>query len=565
MSRLRNRLGALLLFATVSLSAQEFGPVRVLVLPSLTSCGIAGYCERRFEIINPTADPHEVVLTVAAPGYRMRAEVHVSRKFVAPPRTTIDVAIDELILGWSPPRQLTVTVDGRDRKPVVTLPTDSSDRGTKILLSRTFPDTRMRVEVQKDGALPDSYEFVRTEVPVQQWSTNWLAYSSYMAMAVTAGDWNDMPAPAQAAVLRWMRAGGTLLIAGGNITGGNVTAPEGRMLDTDREFTRYNVGWGGLMVVPGDIDHVSELVFSRFARMCERSVDVTRLGEAPMMTLPLLGRSKVPVGVMFTMLLAFAVFGGPVSLVMLARRDRRLWIFWTLPLLALVAGAGIIATSLLGEGWQRVHRSSSITFLDENRAEASTLGITGVYSTLPPDGQLRFSADTELRPYEREPSVREVDVTDGQRLLSGWVDSRVSTYFAFRRSEHRRERLSLQQNGVVVGAVNGFGARIVKLWVADEKGKIYEADDVEPGAQVTLHEAKVTLAPEPDVMPGPPETWPSWGERLRNDPRAMLRAGMYVAVLQSSPFVDAALERPMTDTNPGVVVGIAKWSVHDAI
>jgi hypothetical protein len=567
----RQRTGHLLLsavccllsgFLAAAASAEQFGPVEVTALPSLNGGGISGYAERRFEISNPTSESHEVQLFIKAPGYGVRVEMHVNRKFVSPARSTIEVAVAEPVLGWAPPREVTVTVDGRRSRDILKLPGAGSGRpSTQVLFSRSFIDSKLRTELQKRGYTPTAYEYTRTDVPPEQWSTNWLAYTSYSAIGITPGDWNEIPAAAQAAVLRWVRAGGLLLV-----TGGSITPPDTQLLQTTNRFTTSGHGFGTIINVPGSLDDAPETLFNGFIIACDRYNALTRAEESPMSVMPLLGPSKMPVGLLFTALLTFAIVGGPLSLFWLARRDRRLWIFWTLPGFATITSLALIGTSLVGEGWQRVHRSASITYLDENIAEATTLGLSGIYCTLPPDGDIRFSAETEIRPYDRTERVQELDASDGQRLLSGWVDSRVSTYFALRRSEHRRERLSLTQEGAVIRAVNGFGSRMVQLWVADANGTIYQSGLTEPGAHATLKPAGLQPAtPTVDLFPGPPENWPTLSERLRNDPRSMLRPGMYIAVLQTSPFLESPLEHPSTQTAPGVVVGVAKWSTRDAL
>jgi len=559
--RMRGVGFALILLLSGRAHAEQFGPVQVTSLPSLNSGGTWGYNERRFEIVNPTSDSHEVALSITAPGYGVRSEVHVNRKFVSPARSTIEVAVDEPIIGWAPPREVRISVDGRTREGKLTLPGGGSGRpATQILFSRSFVDTKLRADITARGYQPNMFEFTRTDVPPQQWSTNWLAYTAYSAIGMTPTDWNEMPAAAQIAVLRWVRAGGLLLV-----TGGSITPTDAQLLQATEHFTKSGEGFGTIINVPGSLDAAPETLFNQIIVSCERHNGLIRTEESPINAMPLLGQSKVPVGVMFALLLTFALVGGPVTLFWLAKRDRRLWIFWTLPAFATITSGILIATSLFGEGWQRIYRAASITYLDENSAEATTLGICGVYCTLPPDGDIRFSSETQILPYDHSERVQELDANDGQRLLSGWVDSRVSTYFALRKNEHRRERLSLTQERGAIGAVNGFGSRIVQLWVADAAGKIYEAGIVEPGAHVTLKQtASQTTRPDVDLLAGPPESWATWGERLRTDPHQMLRPGMYIAVLQSSPFVENALEKPLAQSTPGVVLGIAKWSTRDA-
>ena len=58
------------------------------------------------------------------------------------------------------------------------------------------------------------FALLRSELPMSQWSTNWLGYSCYDAIVVTAKDAEEMPPPVQLAVRRYLECGGTLLVHG---------------------------------------------------------------------------------------------------------------------------------------------------------------------------------------------------------------------------------------------------------------------------------------------------------------------------------------------------------------
>ncbi len=544
----------LLLFA-LSAHADNFGPINVLALQSLGDAANAGYNVRRFDIENPTHDSHKVTLTIVVNGYGMRSELHTSRTFTAPAGSTITVEIPEQMQGWAPSRELAVEVDGRHRGPDMKLPTTGSgERGMQILLSPSFTDTVLREQMKKRGPSPNSCEFIRSEVPIRQWSTNWLAYTPFVGVAMTTAEWAELPAATQLGVQRWVRSGGTLLIAGAPLTLPGVKTIERNVPG----YTENNLAFGRVFLVSTPIDAAPEPLFDALSGSWQGSQQMTTTTSSPMELLPLLGSSRVPVAAMFTLLIVFAVSSGPISLFMHAKKNRRLWIFWSMPAAALIASAGIVLASLASEGWQRVMKSSSITYLDENSGEATTIGVIGFYATLPPNGEIRFSPDTEFRLFGDSVHLEEVDATDGQKL-SGWVDSRVSTYFAFRKNEHRRERLSVQtRNGQLV-AVNGFGSRISTLWLVADDGTVYRSDKIEPGAESALHVAQSDRLNEVQpVWLGSPDAWVNYPSRWAAEPASMLRRGGYIAVLDSSPFVERALEHPRTTSTNGVVLGVLK-------
>ncbi len=541
-----------LLFA-FSARADKFGPVNILPLPSLGDMGSAGFNVRRFEIENPTREPHKVTLSIIVHGYGMRSELHTSRTITAPPASTITIEVPEQLQGWTPSRELSVEVDDRHRGPDMKLTaTGSGERGLQILLSPAFADTALREEAKKRMSA-NSFEFIRSDLPINQWSTNWLAYTPFAGVALTAAEWSEMPAPAQAAVQQWVRSGGTLLI-----TGTAAILPGARVVSAVPAYSESSLAFGHAFTVLPPIDQAPGPLFDALANSWQGSLAMMTASSAPYDLLPLLGSGHVPVPAMFALLIVFAVSSGPVSLFMHAKRDRRMWIFWTMPAAALIASAGIILASLASEGWQRVMKSSSITWLDENSGDATTLGVIGFYATIPPNGEIRFAPETEFRLFGDSMHLEEVDATDGQRL-SGWVDSRVSTYFAFRKNEHRRERLSLRTRNGQLAAVNGFGSRISTLWLMTDDGTLYRSGAIEPGAEGVLQIAqKEKVSEAAPVWLGSPEGWVSYPSRWAAEPRSMLRRGGYIAVLDTSPFVERALDRARTVAANGVVVGLLR-------
>jgi hypothetical protein len=205
----------------------------------------------------------------------------------------------------------------------------------------------------------------------------------------------------------------------------------------------------------------------------------------------------------------------------------------------------------------RIQKSSSLTLLDEVSGEATTLGWTGLYATLPPDGEVRWDSTTEVRPLGMAHDGH-TDWTDGQRFVSGWVGSRVATGFALRKVEPRRERVPLRRQAGHLIALNGLGSDLHKLWVADERGVIHAATNVGAGKEVVLVPTGERIDPgaqDAGHLFGPPSVWPGLYDRFSENPRAALRPLMYVAVTERSPFVEAALAKPTKSLSRGVVVG----------
>ena len=88
-------------------------------------------------------------------------------------------------------------------------------------LPRSWVDKRRRQSRERRRARshlirppPEPLRVLRSELPVSQWSGNWLGYSCYDVILVTQKEVEQMPAQVQSAIRRYIECGGTLLVHG---------------------------------------------------------------------------------------------------------------------------------------------------------------------------------------------------------------------------------------------------------------------------------------------------------------------------------------------------------------
>ena len=183
------------------------------------------------------------------------------------------------------------------------------------------------------------------------------------------------------------------------------------------------------------------------------------------------------------LVLLFGICIGPANLWLLSRYKRRIWLWWNVPAISLLTCMLVFGYSIASEGWTPRGKTAGLTVLDERAHRATTVGYVSFYSPLTPSSGPRFHADTEvtLLATEIDPwrgyraggseSIRFVDWTADQHLLSGWVNARVPTYFQIRKNEDRRERLTVEKNADgTLKIVNALGADIRRLCLADSSG-----------------------------------------------------------------------------------------------
>jgi hypothetical protein len=543
-----------MLFAVATIaSAEEYGPIAIEQSPSLGVPRIGAYYEYRFLIRNASAQQHTVRIDVnsmiflATPG-----QSHAVRQFTIGPRASESVSIPDYIAGpGAGTSETTVTIDGREQRPHFSITKSnpaSLDHSPHVLIGRNVAPALITSVMAYSAGVS-----VRADIPPSDWSDQWVQYGRFDGALFTPADWGEMPPPVRAALLRWVSAGGTMIFFGLPDH-----LPQLRPANEITQFSAGHYGFGTIVFAGNapELTNPNAVQLRELRASWQRSPMLQQPLDQINGWMPILDSNGVPVGAMFSLLVVFAVTGGPVSLFMLAKRDRRIWIFATMPIVAMATAAVIVGALVFSEGWVRVQKGSSLTLLDETRGEATTIGWTGIYSTFAPNGNVRFETNSEVRPFFY-PKDAVTDWTDGQRLASGWIASRVPSQFALRKVEARRERVPIRIEKGTVYALNGLGVPIEDLGVANENGAIYRAQHIPAGKEVALLPmGHVGATPkDPASLYGPWVEWHSYAGRVTNDMQNYLTPGTYIAVINRSPFVERALDRATKSTSSAVVIG----------
>jgi hypothetical protein len=399
------------------------------------------------------------------------------------------------------------------------------------------------------GSAVDPRELLRSEAPIADWSEHWLSYSAYDAVAVTAADLRAAPAGVQDALWRYTECGGNLLVLGG----GDVPAPwrprRPAVLDGGQAF---KVGFGQCFVA--ETDRISGLR-PLMVKMVLQAVDASAhywqsipTDNAANANFPVIDDIRVPIRGMVLIMFVFVIAIGPVNLIVLARLKRRTWLLWTVPAISFITCLIVFMYSLFSEGVTPDVRTESLTVLDQVNRRAASVGTTAFYCPLTPSQGLFFEGDTEATPLVelwdyRSGSDRTLDWTRSQHLERGWITARVPAHFRLRKSELRRERIQVDYGAGQRTAMNGLGARIHSLWLADSKGQIYTATGIAPGETATLSACvshpKVYSQSGLRTFLDRPGAEPLDG--VTNSATDYLLPDTYVAELETNPFLENGL------------------------
>jgi hypothetical protein len=544
-----------LLLAALAAKGEVYGRISIQQLPSLGAMQAGGYSEYRFAIRNETVEQHTVRIDIKSTTIvRTPGEAHTSRQFTIRPLSLESVRIPQYIGGqFYGPSDALVTIDGREQRERLNINrTPGSDWGARaeVLIGRNVPQPYVdSLAISRDG-VP-----FRADLPAAEWSDQWIQYGHYDGAMLMARDWMELPPPVRGAMLRWVAAGGALILFGAA-----EQLPPTRPAAEVRLFPASHHGFGTIVVFeehPILTPEAAAELRGLWSRASANPGTVERLDDV----MPILDKTAIPVGAMFSVLVVFAVVGGPASLIVLARKDKRVWIFGTLPLLAITTAVTVAGALILHEGFARIQKTTTVTLLDELHGEAATIGWIGFYATFPPNDEVRFDYDSEVRPFFPAKDAR-TDWTDGQRFLSGWIGSRVPSHFALRKCEPRRERVPIRIQGGRVYALNGLGVPIKNLEVALGDGTVFEAQQIAPGKELPLRRSGTITGAQKDpaLLYGPDAVWHSFAGRVTQESREYLRPGTYIAVLEKSPFVEQALEHPSRVATQAVVIGTMKRS-----
>ena len=391
-----------------------------------------------------------------------------------------------------------------------------------------------------------AYTLLRCELPAPEWSESWLSYTPYDAVALSATDLKSLSPAAFSALWSYVECGGSVVVFGGT------ALPE-----PWRSFPKHSVNQGELrhiglgLCLTYEASQISAVSSSEVKRITSAVENSARTWQAlpnletANQSFPVIDNFHVPVRSTVFVMLLFVIAIGPINLIVLSRTNRRTWLLWTIPAISFLTCLLVFAYSFLREGVTPDTRIAGITILDQANRRAASIGLTAFYCPLTPSQGLLFSSETEATPlvetwnYGRGTS-REVDWSQGQHFGRGWVSARVPAHFYLRKAETRRERLEFENQNGQTTVVNGLGATIKNLWLADGDSHVFVATNISAGQKFTLPASTVLLKKE--EQQGAHGLLEKCGARAEiTDGTPFLQPNTYVAELDTNPFLENGL------------------------
>lgn len=421
------------------------------------------------------------------------------------------------------------------------------------------------------SAMANVVESLRAESPVSEWSADWLAYTPFDAVVLSASDMTALSPSVFAALGDYLNAGGNLVLLGHpDLPAAWHPVQQKRLADG----TEYGVGFGDCFALA--TENASNLESQTVGVLRSEVLDTARYWQglpgdagAANSMLPVVENLRIPTRGITLMMLAFIVVIGPVNMIYLARINRRTWMLWTIPAISLLTTLLVFAYSLVREGITPDTRIAGVTLLDQASHFAATIGGEAFYCPLTPSGGLHFDYGTEVTPlvpsgFDRSGTPRDVDWSQSQHLAHGWVSARVPAQFHVREAGTRRERIQLIRENGRLKVVNSLGAPIKTIWVADRDSKIYQAENVDAGQMAGLILSPVSDPADPAGKFAAAAllhdlTYAAHTDALGANVGRYLLPGTYIAELNGNPFLENGLGRassPQRTRASAVVYGI---------
>jgi hypothetical protein len=410
---------------------------------------------------------------------------------------------------------------------------------------------------------------LRAESPVAGWSELWLAYSPFDAVVLEAADISSASTGVFDALGNYLQAGGNVVLFGTTVLPAQWHPWEQQHINGGDE---YRVGFGRCFVLatenPAALNrNAIQSLRAAVNDMADYWTSLPRDGGAAESALPIHGNTEIPARGIVLIMLSFIIVIGPANLFFLSRYKRRIWMLWTIPAISFASTMMVFVYSLVREGITPDTHIAGLTVLDQSSRHAATFGGESFYCPLTPGGGLHFDYGTEATPLVnldnyRSSSSREVDWSQSQHFGRGWVSARIPAYFHLRRSETRRERIEVSAQNGNMQIVNGLGAPIKSIWLADKNMSFFQANNIEVGQKSILARSKQTqslVKSGPDGLKRDLGFGVGGAGDIGDGAQKYLRPGTFIAVLDGNPFIENALvssPNPKHSKSEAVVFGV---------
>ena len=449
---------------------------------------------------------------VAPPGSTVRSTVYVGKGPFGQAPSAGYYAAGMLMINASPgigPRreidcQLYTTWQS---VAAVTSPTGIASPPTATNTSRRVltPDAGNRLLEARNAY---STGTTQSEVDPAAAPEDWRGWSSLREFVLTDDDWTAMPAPARRAMLEWIALGGYAILIAADADGERLDrlGLPARQADGHRR-----VGAGEIIpladsAIPAPSPDAPQA--EEFAGVIERPagwLDLPWSGDS-------LGRSAgfaerdLPVAAILVFLGLLATIAGPLNIMLFAGRGRPSRIFWTTPVISLVATAFLLGLMFLRDGVGGAGVRRTLVLLDPDRNSMAVLqeqfSRTGIllgrsFPIREPSWMLPQPTDSfAVSTTGMSGSAGSFVEVNDERRTGDWFSSRSDQAFTLQAVRPGRGRIELLGPPEAPEVLSSLDGPLARLFFLDDDGKWWKTGPLDAGERRRLEPAGDTELPE---------------------------------------------------------------------
>lgn len=425
-------------------------------------------------------------------------------------RTTVYVGIDSNDSGQY--IQLRVQGPGYSRDFSISGVSSSSAGGSTVPLATALS---LGVSSVRGDAFK-AYASTGSGLDMARPPEDWRGWSSFASLLMTEGEWLALPGASRIAVLEWVALGGRLGVL--------ITDADEERLDRLR-FPRRGVdgrrrvgagellpiAWNGKTLTATD---TRKFLDGRTAGERSRMLREYRTnGSAPGAVSPMaaalgnggweggfgklyamFGPRSLPVVPILGFLAVFGLVAGPLNLMVLAGAGRRSRMFWTTPVISLVATLFLLTLMFFrdGMGGAGVRRPLALLLPEQNSLAVvqEQFSRTGVLF----GGSFAIREPSWMRPLGDPPrDGSEFEEVEGRLRRGEWFRSRSDQAFFLETVRPSRARIEFVagRDDTPPAVLSSIDVPLERVFVIDATGKVWAASDVGTGEKKQLQPSTV--------------------------------------------------------------------------
>ncbi len=446
-----------------------------------------------------------------------------------------------------------------------------------------------------------NYNLCYFESNLDMMDKDWIAYYQYIALIFNEDTYKEMPQAVREAIMEYVRAGGCLIVLG------EIEVPAD-FWNTKKEIIKntssgvnctYNIGLGKIVFCAKDlfsqIKKTPETTSSSYSSYGRRETKKTEVASVttgkyvPKDILREFGLQKqtkqndlrvescfsdeykamTSVGLLIVLVFVFALLLGPVNFYFLNQYKKRILIFVSVPIIALVCCSIIFIYFLIFEYGRLDIFRQSFVLLDENSNTSVVLGGELIISGKSLNEPLSFPINSIVGfnngYYRRESGslVKGIKLDKTQNFVYNWIKAKEPFFYSVVSIKQDRSRVEFNKSGSDYEILNGLGADISLIYYREDYNKVYHGSNIRAGSKATITKTSNNYRMNPNTIDlysmfknynKPADSAESFVKNLK--------PGEYFAVLKSDPFLKQDLDRKGNVREMGCFVyGVSKKGV----